>query len=340
MSHTGGSRIGWVDTMKAFSIMAVVLFHTQLMPEIRTAAYLVCLPAFFFAAGLFTNTTLSPREFFLKKTLRLLIPYVLWGVLTWAFWFFVSSRYGSTTDDDIAWWRPLVGMLYGRADKLSHNGPLWFLCCMMSLEWIYYGISRISRQWVRWIVILAVGGVGCVLAYLGQNWIWGISAACIILPLYALGAEYKVFFKEKTGDLSLPILCLVLAGSLAGLWVGYTYNGDIKLCDSIIGNPCLYYTTALSAVGLWLSISLVLEKTGGWLVRLFQYIGRNTLLVLCLHFPTFSVIKGIAVLFRIPLSFFETTTGCLVLWISTFVILLPMAYLANRYMPVLVGKRT
>ena len=334
MSHTGGSRIGWVDTMKAFSIMAVVLFHTQLMPEIRTAAYLVCLPAFFFAAGLFTNTTLSPREFFLKKTLRLLIPYVLWGVLTWAFWFFVSSRYGSTTDDDIAWWQPLVGMLYGRADKLSHNGPLWFLCCMMSLEWIYYGISRISRQWVRWIVILAVGGVGCVLAYLEQNWIWGISAACIILPLYALGAEYKVFFKEKTGDLSMPKLCLVLAGSLAGLWVGYTYNGDIKLCDSIIGNPWLYYLTVLSAVGLWLSIALILEKAGGRIVRFIQYIGRNTLLVLCLHFPTFSVIKGMAVLCRIPLSFFETTTGCFVLCISTFAILLPLAYVFNRYMPI------
>ena len=320
--------------MKAFSILAVVLFHTQLMPEIKTAAYMVCLPAFFFVAGLFTNTSLSPRDFFKKKTLRLMIPYVLWGVLTWAFWFFVSSRYGSTTDDNIAWWRPLVGMLYGRADKLSHNGPLWFLCCMMSLEWIYYGISRISRQWVRWIVILAVGGVGCVLAYLEQNWIWGISAACIILPLYALGAEYKVFFKEKTGDLSMLKLCLVLAGSLAGLWVGYTYNGDIKLCDSIIGNPCLYYVTALSAVGLWLSISLVLEKTGGWLVRLFQHIGQNTLLILCLHIPAFSVIKGIAVLFRIPLSFFETTTGCLVLCISTFAILLPLAYVFNRYMPI------
>lgn len=339
MGQTDCPRIRWVDTMKAFSILAVVLFHTQLMPEIKTAVYLVCLPAFFFVAGLFTDTTLPPGEFFMKKTLRLMIPYIIWGVLSWVFWFLVSSRYGTSTNDEIAWWQPLVGMMYGRGDRLSQNVPLWFLCCMMSLEWIYYLIDRIPRQGLRWMIILAVGGAGCVLAYWGQNWIWGISAACIILPLYAIGAEYKTFFKEKMSTVNLSVLLVVLAGSLAGLWVGYTYNGDIKLCDSIIGNPGLYYLTVLSAVGLWLSIALIMEKTSERLLRMFQYIGQNTLLILCLHIPTFSVIKGMAVLCHIPFSFFETTTGCLVLWISTFVILLPLAYLVNRYMPVLVGKR-
>ncbi|MBR6493582.1 MAG: acyltransferase [Paludibacteraceae bacterium] len=338
MMQTNKNRIGWVDSMKAFSIMAVVLYHTQIMPEIKTAAYLVCLPAFFFVAGLFTNTSLSPKEFFLKKTLRLLIPYVIWGLLSWVFWYLISSRYGSSVENETVWWKPLSGMLFGRQEGLGHNAPLWFLCCMMSLEWIYYGVAQMSKQWVRWILLAGLGISGCVLAYLGQNWFWGISAALIILPLYALAAEYKTYWKEKMSSLPVYILLALLVCSLLGLWVGYTYNGDIRLCDSIIGNPVLYYLYVLSTVGLWLSIALIWDKKSGPISRLFQYIGRNTLFVLCVHIPAFSVIKGLALLCRIPIAFWSSTGGSIVLWISTFVLLMPLAWLVNRYCPIVIGK--
>lgn len=67
MTQTKNYRITWVDSMKAFSILAVVLYHTNITQEIRTAAYIVCLPAFFFVAGLFTNTKLPPFTFLNKK---------------------------------------------------------------------------------------------------------------------------------------------------------------------------------------------------------------------------------------------------------------------------------
>ena len=38
------NRIQWADSMKAFSIMAVVLNHTQVRPEVQLLAYLLCLP--------------------------------------------------------------------------------------------------------------------------------------------------------------------------------------------------------------------------------------------------------------------------------------------------------
>lgn len=312
--------------------MAVVLFHTQIMQEVRTAAYLVCLPAFFFAAGMFSNTNLSPKIFFLKKTMRLFVPYVIWGLLTWVFWFFILPLFNPSDSRDIAWWEPLLGMVYGRGDKLYHNVPLWFLCCMISLEWIYYLVCRFTRQRIRWILIIGIGGIGCILAHFGQNWIWGISAACIILPVYAVGAEYKKFFKETLSTLPARIWIPIILASLAGLWVGYTYNSDIKLCDSIIGNPSLYYLTVFSAVGLWMSVALFLEKLN-FSLRILRYMGQNTLLILCAHMTTFSIVKGIGVLCHVPFSFWATTIGSIVLCLSTVLLLLPVAYLIHRYCP-------
>lgn len=325
-------RLVWVDYMKAFSIMAVVLFHTQIMPEIRTAVYLVCLPAFFFSAGMFTNTELSPKDFFLKKTLRLLVPYLIWGLLTWVFWYFILPLFGPSYNSEVTWWQPLLGMLYGRGSELYHNVPLWFLCCMMSLEWIYYLVCQQKRQIVRWVAIIGIAVIGCLLAHWGQNWVWGISAACIILPVYAVGAEYKSFFQSNVRALKPYIWIPVLVICLAGLWVGYTYNGDIKLCDSIIGNPSLYYITVFSAVGLWMPVSLLLEKSRLPL-RILRYMGQNTLLILCAHIMTFSIIKGIALLCHIPLPFWVTTAGSVVLCLSTVLLLLPVAYLIHRYCP-------
>ena len=110
------------------------------------------------------------------------------------------------------------------------------------------------------------------------------------------------------------------------------------LAKNCIGNPFLYYITIVSVVGFWLSISLLIEKTHMQL-RLLPFIGQNTLLILCTHMPTFGIIKGIALICHVSLDFFESTGGCLCLWIGSFVILLPAAYVLNRFCPVLVGKK-
>lgn len=331
------NRISWVDYMKAFSILAVVLNHTHILPELKTAVYLVCLPAFFFVSGLFTNTQLTPIDFFKQKTLRLLIPYVIWGVLTWLSWLLIGRNYGSDTMA-YPWWYPLYGMACGKVSLLVHNRPLWFLCCMISLEWIYYAICQVSKKSLRWILMIGIGIFGCFLSYRDQQWIWEISSAFVVLPIYGFAAEFNKQIKEKALSLEWPILLAIMLAALAAIWVGYSYNGDIKISECRIGNPILFYITAISVVGLWFSVALLIEKYANRLSGVLQYIGENTLLILCIHIPVFTVIKGISLLLHIQLDVYETTLGCFVLWIGAFLILLPIAYLINSYCPILVGK--
>ena len=58
-------RIEWVDYMKAFSIIAMVLHHTPITPEVNAFVYLICLPAFFFIVNAFVYLICLPAFFFI-----------------------------------------------------------------------------------------------------------------------------------------------------------------------------------------------------------------------------------------------------------------------------------
>lgn len=329
------NRISWIDTMKAFSILMVVLYHTDIMPEIKDLAYILCLPAFFWAAGLFVNTTQSPKAFFRHNTLRLLIPYVVFAILSWFIW--MGRNYGQTSEMQ-AWWKPLWGIVAGNVRLLPQNRPLWFLCCMISLEWIYYLVSRLRQSWLQWIVIACLATIGCLSsAHFDYN-VWEIFAACIVLPIYALGAKYKDFFLSYFNNCPLWTLLIILPCSIVGIWMGYTYNPAIKISVCEVQNPFLFYTTLFSVVAFWLSLSGLLDRLFGAL-RGLQYIGRNTLIILCAHIPLFSIIKGICMICHIPLSFFDTNIGSITLWVTSLICLVPITYIINRYLPFMIGKR-
>ena len=332
------NRIKWIDSMKAFSIMAVVLNHTHhILPALVPFVYIICLPAFFFSAGMFTNTNLSLKEFFLKKTRRLLIPFFFFGIVTWVFWLFVLRKYGPDTDAVSPWWLPLFGLVCGKSEMLLQNSPLWFLCCLVSLEGIYYLICRVRKKWIRLVIVSCLGIFGCVLSYLEQNWIWEISAACIILPVYAIGAEYRPWIQSKAQSIRLSHLLICLVISAIGIYFGATYNSGIGLHTSYIGNPILYYISCICVIGFWFSIAILIDRYLNhteWL----QYIGRNTLFILCSHMATFSIIKGIAVACNVSLNFFGTNLGCLCLWAGSFAILIPASFFVNRYCPWILGK--
>ena len=295
-------RIAWVDYMKAFSIMAVMLYHTNIMPEIKSIAYIICLPAFFFTSGMFANTQIPLWEFFRKRTLRLLVPYVIFGILSWIAWLLIGRKYGADTDIEIAWWQPLVGLLCGQVDKLTPNPPLWFLCCLICLEWIYYFLSRITRQAIRWIIACLISASGCVLGYFGIVGYWEITAAMLVLPLYVLGAEYQKRFEKK--NWSLWLLTTLGIFALGGILLGYICNPNMHISTCQVGNPLYFYITLLAVISLWFVIARLIHSIGR--SHILQFFGKNTLIILCAHIPLFGAIKGLCMICHVPLSFFET----------------------------------
>ena len=332
-------RIVWADTMKALSAMMVMLYHASFQPQVKTISYILCLPAFFFVAGWFSNTGLSPVSFFRRKSLRLLIPYVVFGLLSWFLWLGISYAPIPGGEERAKWWLPLIGMISGKVELLIQNKPLWFLCCMVSVEWLYYGLCVFPQKVVRWTGGLLIGALGCTLGLFGKTGIWEITAAMTMLPLYMIGAEYRTAISERIKACSEGMVVLFVVLCCIGVVIGYLFNPEFHISTCQIGNPILFYLSALSVAGLWMGIAVLMDRqrlTPRWL----QYIGQNTLIILCTHIPLFSLIKGIGMVCHVPLSFYTTNIGSVALWAISLILLFPICYCINRFFPFLIGKRT
>lgn len=72
------NRIIWLDAVKGVGILLVMLSHFCHIPNVFTVGYM---PLFFVAAGLTYKPVTSYRETITKKGCRLLIPYIVYGLI-------------------------------------------------------------------------------------------------------------------------------------------------------------------------------------------------------------------------------------------------------------------
>lgn len=325
-------RILWVDYARAFSVLCVILYHTQLPAPFSALSYFLCLPIFFFCAG-FLHHSSSFSCFLKKRMVRLLIPYVIFGIIAYLLWL-VTRHYGEDAASISSWWRPLAGMLYGTSDRLLHNRPLWFLTALFSLELVYNLLDKISKKYIKWAAIMILLLTGWLNSkYCPIILPWGIGAASVMLIFYAIADAIK----ERLLFLPVPTLVLLLLMGIFATAVAFYFNPHIKISYNQFGNMFFFLLGVTGVIALWMSISMLLARLPVHL-RFLQFIGSNTLTILCLHMPLFSIIKGITYfIFHLPLSIYQTVTGSLLLFIGSLILLLPICWLLKKYAQWLVG---
>jgi len=71
----------WLDAVKGLGIVAVVWGHVIVDPALRGWVYLWHMPLFFFLAGYVFKPATDLRRSVRERSLRLLVPYALFGML-------------------------------------------------------------------------------------------------------------------------------------------------------------------------------------------------------------------------------------------------------------------
>lgn len=336
-------RYNWIDYAKGISMCLVVLFHTHGPEAIQPIACIPKLAVFFFLAGMFARPEEYNgwAEFFRHKTLRLLIPYVCFNLITYAFWILIGSRYGSDAGGGEAWWKPLYGMLYGTSTTLIHYAPLWFLPCLIVTEILFYSIQRKTKGYVAVLLMVGIAAIGCVYSKIGPILLpWGIGSAMVMLPIY--GAGYMLSDRVITIAKESKIwqVASSFAISTAVVMLMYVMNGYVRVSTVTLGNIGYAYIALIGTIIMILSLAMMMEKVNNYSFPCLRFIGQNTLIYLCLHMMFFTLIKGICFYaFRLPLSMFSTTIGCIGLTIGALVIGLPFVGVIKKYLPFLIGKR-
>nr|MDH3155419.1 acyltransferase family protein [Bacillus licheniformis] len=128
---------------------------------------------------------------------------------------------------------------------------------------------------------------------------------------------------------TLTLLVFIAVGRLQ------TLNVRVDMRANEYGNMALFYMTSFLGTAGVIFSGFHLEKA-----RLLQFLGKNSLIILVLHYPVIRMLK--AVVYYFTQVSLDETYGSL-LWSAlytgmTLLVMVPCIFLLNRY-PIVLGRK-
>ena len=282
-------RLAWLDDIKGFAMLCVVIQHAFLNPPWGRYLFLGSVPIFFVAAG-FTTTSMTSEQIS-RKAKRLLVPYFVYAVglgliaLGATCW-----KNGSGAGFGHRILLLLSGIAYGRHSVfrdgsgigLNHFGiaPLWFLPALFLSFVLLFLFDKLPKclQFPYTIGLLA----GTILATRLQIYLpWSIDLAPIGMFLLATGR----FLRKTTAPIQtgFPFVdCFVWP---AWAFLARTNGFPVSFFNGQFGSHGMASLAAyvLLAVTEFVLLARLLNNThGGKLFFVpFRALGKNSLVFLC-----------------------------------------------------------
>jgi len=302
---------------------------------------------------------------FVKMRFRsLIVPYFCFAVLTCLFYFLLDEAYtpGVTSIEffkaDILYM--IYSILYALGPMISYNPPLWFLTCLFVTELLFYGLATKyywePRKLIFWLTVAGIIGY-LYSVYVPFRLPWNADVALAAVVFYGAGNIFRKFIESeeelkagsglpKSGsefnnvsflvENVLPLF-FILVSLLYFMYLLEFPTDKINMNVLKYEGFFSFYFLAFSGIFAFVYLS---KKIGS--LKVLEYYGRNSLIVLALHFPMKDVLTKLAVLiFGIENEgFWYTTSFALVLTVLNLLSLVPVIFLINKYFPFLVGKRS
>ncbi|WP_419955751.1 acyltransferase family protein [Neobacillus niacini] len=325
-------RITWIDTCKGIGIFLVIIGHTTLVDAPRIHIYSFHMPLFFFLSGFLFSTKGSFREFSLIKVKTLLVPYIFFAILS----FLLTTHYLGMPIEIGSFF---YSTIESRRNYIFYNIPLWFLTSLFLIEIIfYYLVKLIKNKYAILMVVIPVGFLSHwqLGAARGTNILpWSLDQSLYYLVFFGIGYFVRILnWLER--DLKKSFLLVV--PSILYIWFvldSTVYERAWQILH-LTPNIQIYLSGilwALLAISFTIYISQFLSFS-----PVLSYLGRNTLILMCLHLPL--AINVFNTHFREGLNL-ENHPNILALFITIFSILLliPVSYIMNNLFPFLLGKK-
>jgi fucose 4-O-acetylase-like acetyltransferase len=153
-------NIYFINVAKTLAIFLMVLAHLAIPNQQQSFINSFHMPLFFIITGYLISVDTKSFKFFLIKKLRtLLLPYAVFAIVSFIFWYFIGRNYG---DDALIEKNPtdyLWGILLAIPTKeyLGFNFPIWYLPSFFCAEILFYWIKRIFKKYSLVIILLFVG---------------------------------------------------------------------------------------------------------------------------------------------------------------------------------------
>jgi fucose 4-O-acetylase-like acetyltransferase len=249
----------------------------------------------------------------------------------------------------------LLPALYGAASVMWFNLPLWFFPGLFVIDALFFWLHKRSRSdlvLLAWLVGFSV--LGYLVGRAPIRLPWNVDTACSVVLYYGLGYLVRKRYREGW---SLPIVVkiLVAAAALALSIFIISYNPGTHPSFNQQGDYFLYHLGALTSILFFLLAAQVLSELRrvpaavgrplravlAAIPKTFDYIGRNAVVYIgaqvmtMAFFMTFNrFVFGIQAKEKLP-----STPWALYYGIGAMVLIVPLAYVVNRWAPWILGRK-
>ena len=298
-------RIDYIDVAKGLGMFLVIWGHIKHGGISPSFVYSFHMPLFFFISGmLFVPSKYSSFILFLKKKSQsLLLPYIVYSILTWLIWLGYNA---TSSGSGVNYFFPLLQtfLAQGSTGYLLHNAPLWFITCLFIVEAIFYLITR--RINGGYLLLLTLG-LAIISTYLVNRYSWyaklpwNFEVALVALFFYACGNVLAIHYSIKkiyeivsTRVVLFSAICVALlfllvvfakVNDCADMGADYfTKNHYFFLLTGVMGSIFVVLLSAIIFVKLNKSVFSPV-------VSFCKWFGLNSMDILSIHVP----IKGIII---------------------------------------------
>ena len=322
-----------IDILRGVTIILIVFGHITRTNWLNQYIWSFHIPVFFVLSGfLYTPDKFATfGAFIMRKFNGLIMPYFFFGVLTYLYWLFAESRLKGT---DLSALEQLLGLFYGSRYKnfLDFNGPLWFIPCLFTMEIVFFFIEKLKRLLAIFIVCVVLFMFGVISKNLCPWLPFGICAASIGIIFYGVGYLLRPL-KQKIEEGKIwvsahKIQTIMGIAIFVGLQVLLTPYSKANLARLEIGNPFIYIGMACLGIFIYWLVSVLIGKS-----KLFEWIGKNTLVIFVLHGPVYRALLFIlSYVTKIEvIEIRNSVVSCILVTVITVAVIIPFINIWNRW---------
>lgn len=282
---SAGKREKYIDIAKGVAMLCIILGHLGIY-EIDRVVFTFHVPIFYIITGYFLSKKYEVKTFIKEKARTLLLPYgvtcvamILFGML------FASLLEGPTVAETARHW--IVAAIYGSGVNYTEPfvvhkiGAIWFL---LASFWgsVFLRISLEMKKKVRLLFIIVLFVVGYLTTRLCFWFPFSIQAGCCATLFMYFGYLAR---RGQEGYLGLPkeVKTATVIFALI-VWIAFIKNyQSFWLVENNFGRGVIDIFGSVCACFIVIMISKYIENHCRVITDIFAFIGKYSLIVLCLH---------------------------------------------------------
>ncbi len=308
-------RIEYLDIMKGIAMLIIITYHVYEGP--MWLVYIsngVCVPMFFFISGMFVNGSAATGTFALRRFNRLIVPMMFFSLLYMAAAVVIpdfSVDVFKNAGNPVGRHQGLIYDLYTCIFNPT-NVPLWFLPCLFISSMMLHVTLRHTRgrsPFIAPVVIAAatVAGLyassayrtmilhdfGHIMANELVRFLYRIhiSEAMIMLPIMYCGylASAAGLHKRRPGRMLSVCITAVALSLIIFMPIPAEYSLYVHIWPA--------YTWLITISGIAAAVVIGMHARR---LPVIHYMGRYSLICLCLHYIIIDGVKPYIFMLDIP----------------------------------------